>query len=1557
MKRSQKKRRFLLLLCAVLLLSLLTLTAAADDTGANYFYFSASRQSGLVAAPEKLYYEDASMTIKQVLQASGHTFTGLDGGMVTAIDGVVGNYNRGDGNGSYDLEGSASSVRYFCFYEGTDFLTEARMSLIRTMAEYREKPQDVQKAAKEAYQDACTNFSASEDSFVAELDQDLQAAIEAYENAQSGQTAAIRFTDGAKDYSVRNYPGVTITAQNPYGKVTADDDGDGTLMLVPGSYTFSVVQGYNRIDGSIEVSQAQTVTAQLPSGSWMAEGARISLSSGDAFEAGELTVTQDDHTLHVCVPDTYATGSVYLYADYDREVFTATPVLNAYYTQRDGTVVDPETAPELSARTWLSMSSPVTAVLKAGPEGNTVVYRVGSKDENGYLRTQEYTLVLTRSLSLSALHVYQDGRAQASDPAFDPQTREYTYQIISGTQPQTVTIDATPFGDYALYVDGEAVTGTAEISVTEEKTDVQLELRYPDAETSSYTLHLEQSDGKNCIFYVDSGTQVAVYNQNGEPVAPTSVQEGRYTFKLIPNQSYSYVATKNGCYHTAGTFVKSTSVDIQNVSVETNDWLSSVQLFEKRNASAPYVYEEGAFDSGTHSYTIRVSDRSSSMYATAALIDDAALAALGLKKTDITITAVYDQISISRTYNGVQNTVALSQSAKILPNLLMSNALENTLIIRASRTEGGKTYYQDYTVQIARVYSLADLTASHAGASLLLEPAYTQDVTDYSVTVPMAARSITLSPALRSSVPLPYGAESDGYLLEAELDKLQKNDDGSYTVSLDGTASPEEVWVDVKNTNAPDEKTRIRLTVKKTPPVTFTPSLTPEDALLVLIDHGTKTRIWPDETGAWSLSKGFTYDYYLTALGYVGKSGTLCAADTEDGNTVLTLSDGTSADVRQDTQGNLQVSLTLTLTAAEENTALDHTIEAEWADFRGTSYTYDEASGELTAGGTKYSNNGVVSSPMPISTAESMLYWTNQLGEGYDKNAVGCPILVDGDLITYSNNQLFRVDAVSGEVLATGTMIDGSSFAINPPAYYDGMLFVGLSRGRIQAFDARTLKPLWLYVDEIGGQPNCPIVVYDGYLYTGFWQNESENGNYVCLSVTDEDPSSENERKIPTWTVTQRGGFYWAGAYVCDDFLLVGTDDGQAGYATESGPNETARLLMLDPRTGELLDSREGISGDLRSTVCYDADTDAYYFTTKGGYFYQARVTSENGVRKISELRSLKLDNYASEAANPAMSTCTPVVYNHRAYIGVSGTGQFKAYTGHNLTVIDLDRWRIAYKVRTQGYAQTSGLLTTAYEDTGYVYIYFFDNYTPGKLRVLRDHPGQTSAEFVTKETDTSEGKNVTYDTPYVLFTPVEDEAQYGICSPLADAYGTIYFKNDSARLMAFGPAVKSVNIEKLPDKTDYKAGETFDPTGMVVSVTYTNGKTRDVTRYVTWSTDPLTAEDAEFAIRFPFAKYRNADNTDGTSSAGISVEQPYAAIELTISGQAYKLGDITGEGRITTVDAALLYAYVNGRITLNAEQLARGDVTGDGKITTVDAALIYAFVNGRISSFPAEGN
>ena len=228
------------------------------------------------------------------------------------------------------------------------------------------------------------------------------------------------------------------------------------------------------------------------------------------------------------------------------------------------------------------------------------------------------------------------------------------------------------------------------------------------------------------------------------------------------------------------------------------------------------------------------------------------------------------------------------------------------------------------------------------------------------------------------------------------------------------------------------------------------------------------------------------------------------------------------------------------------------------------------------------------------------------------------------------------------------------------------------------------------------------------------------------------------------------------------------------------------------------------------------------------------------------------------------MSTCTPTIYNGRAYIGISGTAQFGAYSGHNLTVIDIPYWEIAYTVRTHGYPQTSGVLTTAYEEeTGCVYVYFFDNFTPGKLRVLEDKPGQTEVSLKTMETYTASGQTATYTTPYNIFTPSGAQAQYAICSPIMDEYGTIYFKNDSAYLMAVGSTIERIEITKQPDKTEYKVKDTFDPTGMEVTAYYANGKTRDVTEYVTWSEQPLTANDTDFQITFPYAMYQNEENSD----------------------------------------------------------------------------------------------
>ena len=76
-------------------------------------------------------------------------------------------------------------------------------------------------------------------------------------------------------------------------------------------------------------------------------------------------------------------------------------------------------------------------------------------------------------------------------------------------------------------------------------------------------------------------------------------------------------------------------------------------------------------------------------------------------------------------------------------------------------------------------------------------------------------------------------------------------------------------------------------------------------------------------------------------------------------------------------------------------------------------------------------------------------------------------------------------------------------------------------------------------------------------MYTGFWNSETKNANFVCLSATDENPENTTEEKVPTWTYKQKGGFYWAGSIAIGDAIIVGTDDG------DSGNVGTSHLLSL----------------------------------------------------------------------------------------------------------------------------------------------------------------------------------------------------------------------------------------------------------------------------------------------------------------------------------------------------------------------------------------------------------
>ena len=1400
-------------------------TLAGNSDGS--FYLAATAAKRVIIAPERVNYT-AGQTIAQALLASGHTFEGLEDGSVYRIDGVAGEFQRSDETGDYSLTKQASEISFFCFVEnGTAKPSEARQALIRTMADYLCEEADVRAYAKDVYDAALRQFVGISDEAASTCAAQITAKIGEYE-ASLRSTRLVTFSGMGAD--------CTITAVSAYGKTYDDTEHPGTLNLPDGSYDFTAQKGALRVSGTISVPGTTFVTVSMPDGGWL-DTSKFEVSNDynnayhTGFDTGKYVLEQSDHAFIAKIPDTFS-GQLFLYLP--KSDVTAT----AIYT--DTTQTEQKTAVTLG-----SYNSPIYKVLAKNCVGNTVTIRLSKKDgANGFTQSEDYTLQLDRMPTLSSLAVTAGGAAQAAKETFAPEkTFAYTYPVLSTAG--SVQIKPTAFAAGSeITVDGKALTGgSAEVTLTEEKTEVPVSVKNS-AYSTTYTLTFEKASGKEVTFTMGSGITLEVYNKNGNLIGRW-INQPFVGCDLVPDTGYYYIATKDTYYHEMQTFsvTASSTPSFSNINVSTQPKLTSLAF--GYNASKDYG-KYGKYtgsDVTSHTYTVTVPDSNSFP----------AIWAESNGKMEVLFSRVTSTANC-----GSKTTVPIPQSGEddngtLLNDLLLSgNPYGNEATLRVSKKSGSTTYYADYLLHFNRKLSLeADgLTLRRDGDPLTLNRlnadgeetgalGFAFGTEHYSVTVPAAQPSISLAAVLRNKM-LRYGDTDNGYTLRIAVDGKDVAEGTEAEIPLNGTEASQTITLTLSHPDAPSDRV-YTITVKKAASTKIHFTLNPENAILFLEEAVSGSRVWPDENGAYPFSTGFTYNYLLTAPGYLGKSGTM-TLEEQNGTLQLVLDDTP--------QGTGSVSLTLE--KATESKPLTK-FEAEWPDFRGNS-----------------DNNAVAAAKTPIAAADGMLYWAKKIGSfstGTDGNASGgsavsSPILVDGALIVYAGNTLYRINKDTGETIQTGTMAGESSFSINSATYADGMLFVALSNGRVQAFNAETLESLWVYTDLLGGQSNCPVTVCDGYVYTGFWNGETKDANYVCLSITDEKPNEKLEAKTATWRYTKAGGFYWAGAYVSKDFMLLGTDDGETGYTKGHGS-----ILLMDPKTGRVLDRTDAPRGDVRSSICY-ADG-AYYATSKGGDFI--RITLSADKRSIAKVDILALEN---GVGGTAMSTSTPVVYNGRAYVGVSGSAQFDAYSGHNITVIDLSgAMSIAYRVETKGYPQTSGLLSTAYAENGndYVYVYFFDNYTPGTMRMLRDTKGQKTADLITVE----ERK----DTAYATFTPSGAQAQYAICSPIVDENGTLYFKNDSCFLMAYGSMITKLEATTTVDT--YEAGKVFSMEGVTVTATLANVETRDVTAMMSAPTTPLEAEQT--AVTLTLGKGQTMYHNVPTGSAMKTEEIAPITVELSV--------------------------------------------------------------------------
>ena len=435
------------------------------------------------------------------------------------------------------------------------------------------------------------------------------------------------------------------------------------------------------------------------------------------------------------------------------------------------------------------------------------------------------------------------------------------------------------------------------------------------------------------------------------------------------------------------------------------------------------------------------------------------------------------------------------------------------------------------------------------------------------------------------------------------------------------------------------------------------------------------------------------------------------------------------------------------VTVTEHVVDVDPNVSATWPNFRGSE-----------------NNMAIVDAFTPKDAAHTELKWAKKFGSGWMGPSPAAPIIVDDSLIVMCGNELMKLNLDDGEILATAQMSSKPNWGYTPPAYAEGLIFCPLSGGVIEAFSAKTLEKVWSFDSENSNndQALSPITYADGRIYTGYWKGEPSPADFLCLNAQ----TGELE-----WSYEVNGGFYWAGSVVIGDYVVVGTDDGETG---------SSKLLVFNKTyaAGEDIQPVSSVEltgcGDQRSSLAY-ADGKVY-FTTKGGFLGSAAINAETGA--ISELKTVSLANEDGYRE----ATSTPIVYGDYVYFGVG-----KSFSNGWFVIAERDTLEVVKTLELIGYPQCSMLLSTTYlEEDGKLRFYSTYNGRPGGLSLITVEPDAPETAALSE-----------------LYN-AEGYEQYCICSPICDADGTIYYKNDSGNILAVG---RKVVPEVTVAAYDYNAG------------------------------------------------------------------------------------------------------------------------------------------------------
>lgn len=473
-----------------------------------------------------------------------------------------------------------------------------------------------------------------------------------------------------------------------------------------------------------------------------------------------------------------------------------------------------------------------------------------------------------------------------------------------------------------------------------------------------------------------------------------------------------------------------------------------------------------------------------------------------------------------------------------------------------------------------------------------------------------------------------------------------------------------------------------------------------------------------------------------------------------------------------------------------------------------------------------------VSTPTGALASSWTFDWKAYSGSAYPNASE--PIVVNGNVYLAVNKRLLKIDAKSGKVLAESNLKAAVGYT-SRPIYANGLVIVPLDGGAVQALTADALTTVWV-TDSVSetAQSNSQLTIDGNYLYVGtvdvdYGTSTYNNGHLTRINILTGAVSWQH--------VNADEGYYWTGATVGDDYVLV--------------PTSAGTVEMLSKSSGDVL-GKVSVGAVVNSTCVLSADGSHAYLISRDGKLHVLAIS--DGDSRDADAASRITEERVVDLGLTGCACVPTTTHDGKLIVGGEVAG------GSALAIIDpANNFAKTLVSSADGTALPAGgikgapLVSVQGKDA---YVYFtvnygespdFVNYTSGG-GVYRYKLGDAEASGVFSAT-----------------------GHYNFCdSPIAcDAQGNLYYINDSGTLFKLNAGVK----------VSFSAGEgskvDFQTTAANGSVAKPADPTREGYAFGGWYTDEACTKAYDFSVAVTadmtlYAKWiKNAVNPGGNGGSG----------------------------------------------------------------------------------------